>query len=366
LGRKLNREELLTTNPLLSMLEGGLLEGQLPQTLVWHSYEEYVNKNLDPPFRISFDEIYSGNTEERTYTYHKEDMLGDPYLEVPEDARVHREYKPLVDEPDLFLRFARLPLPSTDITTDRAVTQTFHGFHSDWLFKYGLLGLQQGTPVPLSLWDSEFGPMAPRHSDKGGSEDSLGAFAAEVMHANWLLVLYEAALSKDAETLEEAIFSHPYVTLFYSDISDGFWELSKTKAQVVGGTRADLLADAALTLVTFQVGLYLDACAYPRPTVEVTARKLVGPDSLNTSLEPRNLLGAMYLQFYWLITSARELSRCKYCNRLISHGPPTPGSGRKRKIYSNKQFCSDGCRQEYHYHNRTKPKRNAEKNGGNG
>ena len=42
-------------------------------------------------------------------------------------------------------------------------------------------------------------------------------------------------------------------------------------------------------------------------------------DQLTRSWGSRNLLGAMSLQFYWLMTSASELSRCKYCGRVISY-----------------------------------------------
>jgi hypothetical protein len=90
---------------------------------------------------------------------------------------------------------------------------------------------------------------------------------------------------------------------------------------------------------------------------------LWAPDSLVRSLYPRNLLGAMYLQFYWLVTSAAELSRCLNCSRIIPHSPPMPESGRVRKTYRNKKFCDERCKQNYHYHNVVKPKRKARRNG---
>ena len=88
------------------------------------------------------------------------------------------------------------------------------------------------------------------------------------------------------------------------------------------------------------------------------------PGMLKASWWPRNLLGVIYLQFYWLMTSAGELSRCKYCNRIIAYAQPGPDSG-QRKLRKDKEFCDSRCRQNYHYHNRIRPKRNAERNGGN-
>ena len=104
--------------------------------------------------------------------------------------------------------------------------------------------------------------------------------------------------------------------------------------------------------------------AYPAisPTGSLHQQPLLTVDRLNASWGARNLLGAMYLQFFWLVTSAGELSRCKYCGRIISYAPPIPaGEDRKaRKPRKDKEFCDSRCRQNYHYHNRIKPERNSD------
>jgi hypothetical protein len=53
-----------------------------------------------------------------------------------------------------------------------------------------------------------------------------------------------------------------------------------------------------------------------------------------------NLLGAAYLQMYWLMTSVGELSRCEHYGRIISLSRPRP-EGRKRR--RNRRFCDDAC-----------------------
>ena len=58
-----------------------------------------------------------------------------------------------------------------------------------------------------------------------------------------------------------------------------------------------------------------------------------------------NLLGAMYLQMYWLMASGSELARCEYCGLLLSLARPNP-EGRKRR--SDRRFCGDACRQARH------------------
>jgi hypothetical protein len=58
-----------------------------------------------------------------------------------------------------------------------------------------------------------------------------------------------------------------------------------------------------------------------------------------------NLLGAMYLQVYWLMAFGENVARCQYCSQIISLARPHP-EGRKRR--SDKRFCDDACRQAHH------------------
>jgi hypothetical protein len=87
--------------------------------------------------------------------------------------------------------------------------------------------------------------------------------------------------------------------------------------------------------------------------------RLFSPEGLAATWWPRNLLGAMYLQMYWLMTSSGHLTRCKYCGRIISYVLPVPvGEEHKiRKPRKDKEFCNSRCRQNYHHHNWIKPAR---------
>jgi hypothetical protein len=113
----------------------------------------------------------------------------------------------------------------------------------------------------------------------------------------------------------------------------------------------------------------LEAFAFPYPAFDYRPSSQrqsgpPGPELVSGSWQPRNLLGAMYLQMYQLMISSGELRSCRYCGRIFSLAPSMPGS-KERKPHSKKAFCSDKCRQNYHYHNVIKPKRNARRNGGN-
>ena len=104
----------------------------------------------------------------------------------------------------------------------------------------------------------------------------------------------------------------------------------------------------------------LSVFAYPAITYDKESKPMslaLSPDKLKSTWRVRNLLGAVYLQFFWLITSMGDLSRCRHCGRIISYAPPMPESGR-RKPRSDKVFCNSQCRQNYHYQNRVKPARN--------
>ena len=79
-----------------------------------------------------------------------------------------------------------------------------------------------------------------------------------------------------------------------------------------------------------------------------------GPSGVQSGWGFRNLLGPMYLQMYWLMAAGGNVTRCRYCSRIISLTSPLPGA---RKTRQDKKFCDNACRQRYHYHNKTKPQR---------
>ena len=220
-----------------------------------------------------------------------------------------RIFKPLEEEPDLFLKFARL-WRSRDFRVEAVAFSN----------RFGLpCGERQADSIsPTRLKLDEF------------YRESRKAYAA--------LTLYEAVLQKDevaAAQIHEAhvdldprFEQHFFVT--QPHVSTGAPPLTPLQGalaasvSVVRGTVEKLCKQAVY--VTFDE---------PIPT----------PDAVKVTWQFRNLLGAMYLQMWWVITSNGELSRCKNCGRLISLHRPRP-SGRKRR--SDKVFCDDACRQAHH------------------
>ncbi len=143
----------------------------------------------------------------------------------------------------------------------------------------------------------------------------------------------------------------------------------RTNVSLDEAENVDFLAAVALRIVIERVQDELAWLVRPSfgtlaPPAEGQPRRWWEPEMLTRSWVPSNLLGAMYLQFYWLMTSAGDLSRCKQCKNIISHAPPIASDGQIRKPRTDKEFCDSRCRQNYHYHNRIKPARRGNKQGG--
>jgi hypothetical protein len=274
---------------------------------------------------------------------------------------LRKAYEPLQDTPHLFLEFARL-----GESKDRG------GALEEWISSYGLLGLhrnrrrrfREGLPeVESSAYrkprdvESEVIP-AVEYSSRGGHGETLDSVWREVSRASSALTCYEAALSKEEDRLEAALTK---------DSPDSLEDLrSYCKALMeleTGGSRVDVLVHLATHQVFWAIQEVLEHFTYPCMSVDIEPDLAGGPESLHTpdhfyrSWHPRNLLGALYLQAYWLVTSASELSRCRHCSRVITYTAAFPGAGSKagRKQRSDKEFCNSRCRQNYHYHHRVKP-----------
>jgi hypothetical protein len=129
----------------------------------------------------------------------------------------------------------------------------------------------------------------------------------------------------------------------------------------------EILVDRALMKVWHVVQDKLSNFTYPTINHELPSTSALpyfhkgeplAPHRLGASWGFRNLIGAMYVQFYWLITSRADIKRCKYCGRIISLAPSTFPDGRKgRKPRSDKEYCNKWCQQSYDYHKRRKHKR---------
>ncbi|MGI9048032.1 MAG: hypothetical protein ACR2GU_01395 [Rubrobacteraceae bacterium] len=226
------------------------------------------------------------------------EILGDQILEKPaldEDGYgLMYPYYPLEDAPDLFLKFARL-YEEVD----------FQAAALEWCHRYGMLH----TPDEQSI-------------DNMGTSMPLLTFRREVARAHYVLAIYEAVLNRDkmaARTLLSEL-GDPEGDLYHPVYSQPLqkaiqWVRCEVMFKVQNSYLPMLLPKEPYSLEVKHTWYFLD------------------------------LLGAMYLQMYWLMASNGKISRCEYCARIISLTKPYP-DGRKRR--RDKRFCDDACRQAHH------------------
>lgn len=323
--RRLNREDLEGSNPFLD-------DENRHQPFRWRVYEDY---EIIPPAKGS-------------------DW---PYVQaVPQKGKqapkVAEMYEPFTDTPYLFREFAR-------IVEHREPDQALQ----EWFAKYGLLGLTPLNPryskkrVPRDELTAQIVPEL-RYDDRGGPWDHFESIWGSLKEANESLVLYEASLGRDEQRLESLLF--PEEDPEYAEHRRRALE---KKAESSGASWVDTLVSVALLQVDEYTMGRLHMFTYPyiafpqhRMAFDMTNMPPLTVDHLTRGWGARNLEGAMWLQFYWLLTSSGDLSRCKHCSGIISNAWLIPGSS-DRKPRKDKEFCDSRCRQNYHYHNRVKPQK---------
>ncbi len=240
------------------------------------------------------------------------------------------EYRPLVIYPSLFLEFARL---ADDGGLDEELdTEKNREVALEWVQAYGVLGL-----TPLSH------PGAWWADPRGGTGDTIWRFAEEAWIAHGALRLYQAVVAPDGPGLDTILefFPDPYYE----------WVFSRDPQAA---------SERALNEVARVVESQLADSCYP---------VLHGQrDNRSQGWGFRNLLGAMWLQMMWQVTS-RDVRQCRRpgCLNLISFTPPgrlgipmpkkTRREPYKRGPYNtrrDKVFCSDKCRKAYAYQEKAK------------
>jgi hypothetical protein len=226
-----------------------------------------------------------------------------PRYGIEDDAK-WKTYRPLEDAPDLFLRFARL------YEQERSAQTVL-----SWTRQYGLLGTEHpGNVEP--------------------TEETLSLFFREVDRAAAVLSMYEAVLNRDSDAAEHA--TRRQFQSVAEPHRDEFWS-SSGMAEEVPGHLGFALAVSAFE-VSSMVGRFV------RLTLAVESG-MPSPSRVRAGYGFYSLLGAMYLQMYWLMNSGSAVVHCEYCGRTISLSRPNPG-GRKRR--ADRRFCDDACRQAHH------------------
>ncbi len=226
-----------------------------------------------------------------------------------------RLFDPLEEAPDLFLKFSRLH-------RERDFAQAaLHFTH-----KYGLpCGSLRNDP-------NVYVPGQPEQL-------TLQRFFEESQRA-WVVVsLYESVLNRDEDMARSLLTDYRHLGDVFQENFD-FLNRDFPEDTVPPTALQCALAAAVFTVDPVvresckqSIGIHIDGMAQPDPS------------AVKLSWMFDNLLGAMYLQMYWLLTSGGNLTRCEHCRRVISLARPYPGGRKGRR---DKRFCDDACRQAHH------------------
>ena len=220
-------------------------------------------------------------------------------------------FDPLEEAPDLFLKFSRL---HRERDFGEAALRFTH--------RYGL-------PCGSSREDPRV--YVPGHPE----QLTLHHFFEESQRA-WVVVsLYESVLNRDEDTARSLLTDYRHLD---NAFQENFNVLNRLSPEVTALQCALVAAVFTVDPVVREsceqsIGVHIDGMAQPDPSAV----------KLDWTFD--NLLGAMYLQMHWLLTSGGNLVRCEYCRRVISLARPHP-QGRKRR--RDKRFCDDACRQAHH------------------
>jgi len=232
-----------------------------------------------------------------------------PWINAPDsppwtgEEELHwRSYAPLKETPDLFLKLARL---HQEPEFEEATLAFSH--------RYGVLG---GTSTKGSF------PKPYR--------DNLSNFREEASRAWSILKMYEAVLNRNWMAAKSLL------------IADEFYEAGNWPFE----DSPDKYLEWALRGAAIKVAQTVRELCHPTLLfAESSWLPPINPYGIESTWRFGNLLGAAYLQMYWLMTSGGNITRCESCGQEISLTKPHP-EGRKRR--SDKRFCDDACRQAHH------------------
>ena len=253
-----------------------------------------------------------------------------------EDWDAWRYYDPIREYPDLFFDFARLR------ERGRRNQAQPNEIALEWANKYGLLGCNREFYQNRRAFETQAVPR-----------EFVAHFFEEVDRAAGILAFYQASLDQD----EDAIL--PLVQQYRPWAEDLFVRyIASDEAELYGGRLG-----FALYLVTSEVVRMVHTFAFPKLTLHPAGPTT--PPGLSSGFGYFTLLGAMYLQMYWLVAAGeKHVTRCRQCGRhihLTARAPGSEGEGGLRKPRQDKRYCNNACRQSYYYQNVTKPKREAER-----
>jgi len=283
--------------------------------LVWGVFDDYLVQRQDGSPDSNFYAAVDLPEGRQPF-----DLLINPYRQQPwSNGQGLRMYSPL-DVPGLFLEFASLvENPGLD---DDVYSENNEAVALDWVNVWGVLGLTPAGSDPLT-----------GRIHQGGEEDTLSRLVEEAGYANATLRLFEAATTPEGPDID-------FIKRGMPEDKWDYYAQNPTEAR-----------NWALSRVGKIVEVYLESYCVPAFRTQEDGNVIL-------TWQFNNLLGAMWIQMMWLLTSTGKTRRCarRGCPRIITFesGQPPVEPGLKKnfrgkyKTRTDKKFCTDLCRVRNH------------------
>lgn len=272
------REDFVNSRPLAFLKDGREAGAGCAWDDVWAVAPSYELRGPNGGSPADLDGRVGAKTSELY-------LAAAPAVDREEWAR-WRKYVPLRDDPDLFLRFARL-----------GEGELSSGAILEWVGERGLLGCGEPAVHPVAGQNAGW---------FGRPEDGLGVFADEARRAAALLRWCDALLDGDEDRLVEAVsgypaveYNHPrpkrIVELSEEDLGTLAREHGDSANRYYDGDLRPLAAD----LVAWEMNEMLRFSCYRvlKPFATRALHRMVAGWGFTS------LLGAMYLQLSWVLES---------------------------------------------------------------
>lgn len=243
-----------------------------------------------------------------------------------------KAYKPLETAPDLFLEFVEAFRRAGETIKNKP------GKPGEDIPGVGSRNRPHPRPIQRGFRDPrtvlgfvrEFGPLGVGgRLWVGGPKETLSTYIGEMIQASNLLGLYEAVLDGEKEAAETALELLPAKQIRDSERlgdNDEWYEMDPLEHALVEVTAA----------VERRVGeLCFPSLIPPKRSHDLS--------KVRSGWGYTNLLGAMYLGMFWLISAETRVRRCRYCGRIIS------------EPRANQDFCRNQgrCRNAWNHHHGT-------------
>lgn len=167
---------------------------------------------------------------------------------------------------------------------------------------------------------------------QGGDRETIKGYVAEIVLAADIVHLYEAVLNSDEDTARVLLDNFPCKALGGIRLGedDRYYRMPPLEHALVEATLA----------VTRRVNDLCHVTAIP-------PKRSHDVSEVRTGWGFDSLIGAAYLQMYWLLAAGGGIARCDYCHTLI------PNPRKDQRFCNERDGMKNKCRRDWNYHHGT-------------